>query len=65
MTAETPTPEDMREAARILRAVAETETDEKGQRDNIIRAELRGAARALDALAGPSHSSRRLASLET
>ncbi|MBS9536538.1 hypothetical protein [Micrococcus luteus] len=54
MTAETPTPEDMREAARILRAVAETETDEKGQRDNIIRAELRGAARALDALAGPS-----------
>ncbi|MEZ7701677.1 hypothetical protein O3783_10445 [Micrococcus luteus] len=48
MTAETPTPDDMREAARILRAVAETETDEKGRRDNIIRAELRGAARALD-----------------
>lgn len=51
MTAETPTPEDMREAARILRAVAEAETDEKGQRDGFIRAELRGAARALEALA--------------
>lgn len=51
MTAETPTPEDGYEAAQILRAVAESETDEKGQRDNIIRAELRGAARAVEVVA--------------
>lgn len=51
MSRETPTPDDMREAARILRAVAETETDGNSPRDGIIRAELRGAARALEALA--------------
>lgn len=52
MTDETATTEAMREAARIIRAVAEAETDHQGQRDGIIRAELRGAARALEAVAG-------------
>lgn len=48
---QTPTVDEMVEAARILRAISETETDGAAQRDNIIRAELRGAARALEAVA--------------
>ena len=51
MTDETPTADDMREAARIIQAFADTETDERGKRDNIIRAELRGASLSLVALA--------------
>ena len=49
MSREKPSPEDIREAARILRAVAETETDGNSPRDGIIRAELRGAAEAFAA----------------